>query len=135
MPRFSQQSFSKLSTCHVDLQSLFFEVIKCFDCTILEGYRSISEQEQDYAKGLSKLHKGKHNDSPSMAVDVTPYPIDFNNEKLSIWFGGYVMGIAQKLYDEGKMTHKIRWGGSWDGVGKIDTASQLQDWDHFELIA
>jgi len=134
MPKFSQESFSKLSTCHHDLQILFFEVIKYTDCTILQGYRSLADQEQDYAKGLSKLHKGKHNTQPSMAVDVAPYPIDFNDKLKAIWFGGYVLGIAEMLKSQGKMTHAVRWGGSWDGLGELDTAKQLQDQDHFELL-
>ena len=136
MPKFSQESFSKLSTCHSDLQALFYEVIKFFDCTILEGYRNEADQEAAYAKGNTKLHwpHGKHNANPSMAVDVTPYPIDFNNEKLAIWFGGYVLGIAQKLKDEGKMSNSVRWGGSWDGLGKLDRPGQLNDAGHFELV-
>lgn len=136
MPKFSQDSFSKLATCHPDLQSLFYEVIKFFDCTILEGYRNQEDQEKAFSSGHSKLHypSGKHNHQPSMAVDVTPYPIDFNDAKLAIWFGGYVLGIAQKLKDEGKITHAIRWGGSWDGLGKIDRAGQLNDACHFELV-
>ena len=81
MPRFSQESFSKLSTCHQDLQILFYEVIKSFDCTILEGYRNEQDQEKAFKEGNSKLHwpNGKHNSSPSRAVDVSPYPIDWNN--------------------------------------------------------
>jgi len=136
MPRFSDESFSKLSSCHHDLQVLFYEVIKTFDCTILEGYRNQDDQEADFAAGRSKLHypNGKHNSQPAMAVDVTPYPINFGNEKLSIWFGGYVLGIAQKLKDEGKMEHSVRWGGAWDGLGKLDTSKQLNDSEHFELI-
>jgi peptidoglycan L-alanyl-D-glutamate endopeptidase CwlK len=136
MPKFSQESFSKLSTCHPDLQCLFYEVIKNFDCTIIEGYRNQADQEKDYAAGKTKLHypEGKHDRQPSTAVDVMPYPVDWNNNHLSLWFGGYVMGIAQKLKDEGKMTHAIRWGGAWDGLGKLDTKAQLDDADHFELI-
>lgn len=136
MPKFSQASFSKLATCHQDLQTLFYEVIKNYDCTILQGYRNQVDQEKAFAEGNTKLHypNGKHNHNPSMAVDVTPYPVDFNNSKLAIWFGGYVCGIAQKLKDEGKMTHSIRWGGAWNGLGDLDTAHQLNDADHFELI-
>lgn len=136
MPMFSKESFSKLSSCHHDLQVLFFEVIKSFDCTVLVGYRNEVDQEIAFASGTTKLHypHGKHNSQPSLAVDVTTYPIDFNNDKLSIWFGGYVLGIAQRLKDEGKMTHSIRWGGAWDGLGKLDTSKQLDDADHFELV-
>jgi peptidoglycan LD-endopeptidase CwlK len=136
MPKFSQSSFSKLSTCHSDLQALFYEVIKYYDCTILEGYRNQEDQEKAFASGHTKLHwpNGKHNHQPSMAVDVTPYPIDFDNNKTAFWFGGYVMGIAQKLKDEGKITHSIRWGGAWDGINKFNTPGMLNDLVHFELI-
>lgn len=136
MPKFSQASFSKLSTCHPDLQALFYEVVKYFDCTILEGYRNEIDQETAFANGSTKLHfpHGKHNSQPSMAVDVAPYPVRFSDEKLAIWFGGYVLGIAQKLKDEGKITHGVRWGGSWDGLGKLDRPGQLSDADHFELV-
>ena len=84
MPKFSQASFSKLATCHIDLQCLFYEVIKYFDCTILEGYRNEVDQDKAFASGHTKLHwpNGKHNRNPSMAVDVTPYPVDFANNKL-----------------------------------------------------
>ena len=55
MPKFSQESFSKLSTCHPDLQALFYEVIKYFDCTIIEGYRNQAEQEQAFKDGELKI--------------------------------------------------------------------------------
>lgn len=136
MPKFSQDSFSKLATCHMDLQVLFYEVIKSFDCEILEGYRSQADQEQDFKDGRTKLRwpDGKHNKQPSMAVDAGPYPIEWLNTKLFYWFAGYVLGIAQKLKDEGKMTHTVRWGGSWDGLGKFDGPNQLKDLVHFELV-
>jgi peptidoglycan L-alanyl-D-glutamate endopeptidase CwlK len=136
MPKFSQSSFSKLSTCHPDLQVLFYEIIKYFDCTILEGYRNEEDQEKAFRTGNTKLHypHGNHNKTPSLAVDVAPYPINFSDTKLSLWFGGYVMGIAQRLKEEGKMTHSVRWGGSWDGLGKLVRAGQLNDANHFELI-
>ncbi len=135
MARFSKSSFTKLSTCHNDLQVLFYEVIKSFDCTILDGYRNQQEQDLAFAEGRSKLQwpNGKHNHQPSMAVDATPYPIDFNNIKRSYWFAGYVMGIAQRLKDEGKMEHSIRYGGDWNMDDNIDNET-FRDLVHFELI-
>lgn len=136
MPRFSQASLSKLSTCHIDLQVLFFEVIKSFDCTIIVGYRNEADQERAFSEGKTKLHwpDGKHNRLPSMAVDVAPYPIDWNNSNRMYWFAGYVMGIAQKLKDEGKITHAVRFGGDWNSDKDI-TDNKFQDLVHFELIA
>lgn len=135
MPKFSQESFSKLSTCHPDLQALFYEVIKSFDCMILEGYRNQVDQDLAFKEGRSKLQwpNGKHNHQPSMAVDVTPYPVNFNDIKRLYWFAGYVMGIAQKLKDDGKMSHSVRYGGDWDGNVE-DINQHFRDMQHFELI-
>ncbi len=135
MPKFGQSSFSKLSTCHPDLQALFFEVIKNFDCSVIEGHRPEVEQDLYFEKGTTKLKwpHGKHNAQPSMAVDVSPYPIAWNNTKRFYWFAGYVMGIAQKLKDEGKMTHSVRYGGDWDGDDDIDD-NAFADLVHFELV-
>jgi peptidoglycan L-alanyl-D-glutamate endopeptidase CwlK len=134
MPKFSQASFSKLSTCHQDLQVLFYEVIKYFDCTIIEGYRNQEDQEKAFAAGNTKLHwpNGKHNRQPSMALDAAPYPVDWKNEKRMYWFAGYVMGIAQKLNSEGKMTHALRYGGDWDSDKNINNEN-FKDLVHFEL--
>lgn len=135
MPKFSPSSFTKLSTCHLDLQALFFEVIKNFDCTIIEGYRDEAAQEKAFANGNTLLHwpHGKHNHQPSMAVDAAPYPIDWNNDKRCYWFAGYVMGIAQKLKDEGKMTHAVRYGGDWNRDFEI-VDNKFNDLVHFELM-
>lgn len=135
MPKFSQDSFSKLSTCHIDLQTLFYEVVKTFDCQILDGHRNQVDQEQDFIAGHTKLHfpYGKHNTLPSNAVDVSPFPVDWKNTKRFYWFAGYVIGIAQKLKDEGKINHSISWGGNWDGNIELNEQS-FNDLVHFEII-
>lgn len=135
MPRFSNSSFSKLTTCHVDLQVLFCEIVKTFDCKILQGFRNQEEQEAAFEDGNTKLKwpDGKHNRMPSMAVDVAPYPIDFKNIKRFYWFGGYVLGIAQKLKEEGRISHSVRFGGDWDSDKNIDDENFL-DLLHFELV-
>ena len=46
----------------------------------------------------------KHNKLPSKAVDVAPYPIDWNDPDRFYHFAGYVRGIAEG------MGIKIRWG-------------------------
>lgn len=135
MPKFSQASFSKLSTCHMELQTLFYEVVRSFDCTILEGYRNEADQEVAFNHGNTQLHypHGKHNKQPSMAVDVAPYPLDWKNIKRFYWFAGYVMGIAERLKQEGKMTYSIRFGGDWDRDKDINDQT-FNDLVHFELV-
>ncbi len=135
MPRFSKESFSQLSTCHIDLQTLFYEVIKTFDCKILQGHRGQADQEAAFKLGNTQLHypNGKHNSIPSNAVDVAPYPVDWKNNNRFYWFSGYVMGIAQKLKDEGKISHSIRYGGDWNRDMEIKD-NKFQDLVHFEIV-
>lgn len=75
--KFSKRSLSNLGECHLKLQIIFNTIIKYFDCTILDGHRGEKEQNEAFHKGTSKLKfpKSKHNKLPSLAVDVTPYPI------------------------------------------------------------
>jgi len=98
MPRFSTKSKSKLHTCDERLIDLFNEVVKHFDCTVIEGHRGKERQNAAYNKGNSKLKfpNGKHNKSPSIAVDVAPYPIDWNDRDRFHYFSGYVLGIASQ---------------------------------------
>jgi len=126
---FSKQSLANLKTCDKRLQKLFNEVIKHFDCSIIGGYRSNSEQEYFFKKGLTKLRGGesKHNLQLSQAVDVCPYPIDWNNHKRYILLAGYVKGIASQ------MNIKIRWGGDWDS-DNIMKDQTFNDLPHFEII-
>jgi peptidoglycan L-alanyl-D-glutamate endopeptidase CwlK len=51
MPKFSEKSAEKLNTCHPDLVRLFQEVVKYFDCTILEGMRGRERQERFFREG------------------------------------------------------------------------------------
>lgn len=135
MPKFSQDSFSKLSTCDHDLQVLFFEVIKTYDCKILEGYRNQEDQEKAFNSGHSKLHfpHGKHNHQPSYAVDAAPYPLDWNDKLRFYHFAGYVLAVADQLKSQGKMTKGIRWGGNWDMDNDL-MDNKFSDLGHFELI-
>ena len=132
---FSIESKKLLSSCHPELQVLFYEVIKHFDCKVTEGHRGQAEQDKAFAEGKSKLKypNGNHNATPSNAVDVYPYPIEMNNTSRFYWFGGFVMGVAEMLYLQGKMTRKIRYGGDWDGDKDINDQT-FNDLVHFELL-
>jgi peptidoglycan L-alanyl-D-glutamate endopeptidase CwlK len=134
MARFSWDSWHKLSTCDNRIKFLFGEVIKYYDCTIIEGARSQDRQEELYRQGLSKLHfpKSKHNAQPlSLAVDVIPFPIDWSDSEQMLHFAGFVQGLG--LYHG----INIRWGGSWEGIGKLNKdyyKNPFNDLVHFELV-
>lgn len=128
MPKFSQRSKARLATCDRRLQSLFNEVIQHVDCSILEGHRDEETQDEYYADGKSKLMwpQSRHNRTPSLAVDVAPWPIDWSNADRFIYFAGIVMGIAEG------MALPIRWGGDWNRNYDPSDESFL-DLVHFEI--
>ncbi len=135
MPAFGSQSLKILTTADTELQILFNEVIKFIDCQILEGFRNEQDQEKAFEKGNSKLHwpNGKHNHLPSLALDVSPYPIEWNNLSRFYWFAGIVIGTSIQLKLQGKMTHNIRYGGDWNRNYDITDEKGLRDLVHFEL--
>lgn len=136
MPKFSQESISRLSSCHLDLQTLFYEVVRNFDCTIIEGHRGQEAQDKAFADGKSKLKwpQGNHNSSPSLACDAAPFPMpEWKNIPDFIYFGGYVFGVANQLFQNGKMAHRIRYGGDFNMNYRISDGN-FKDFIHFELI-
>lgn len=135
MPTYSQTSKDRLSTCHKDLRMIFNTVIAHFDCSILQGHRGEQDQNEAYRNGKSQLKfpESKHNKSPSMAVDVAPYPIDWEDRERFYYFAGYVMGVADMLHGEGLISHRLRYGGDWNRDTQVKDNS-FDDLPHFELV-
>ncbi len=132
MYKFSNRSLQKLNTCTSSLQDLFNEVIKDFDCTIVEGHRSKKKQNEYFDKGKSRIRypNGKHNRYPSLAVDVAPYlngSVSWDMRHC-LYFAGVVMGTARM------MGIKIRFGGDWNRNNEPITDQSFQDLVHFEEI-
>jgi peptidoglycan L-alanyl-D-glutamate endopeptidase CwlK len=136
MPKFSPQSLSKIQTCHLDLQVIFFEIIKNFDCMVTEGHRNQIDQDSYFAQRKTQLKfpHGNHNSMPSNAIDVIPCPVDYLNTAHFNFFAGYVLGVANRLKEEGKISHSIRWGGAWNGNFQEIPEKGFQDLPHYELI-
>jgi peptidoglycan L-alanyl-D-glutamate endopeptidase CwlK len=128
MPRFGSRSINRLKTCDQKLQELFYEVVKHFDCSIIEGNRGEERQNKAYADGKSKVKypNGKHNKFPSVAVDVAPYPIDWSDRDRFHYFGGFVLGVAKQ------MGMNIRWGGDWNQDTETKD-NKFDDLVHFEI--
>ena len=128
MARFGNKSKKHLKTCDERLQTLFSEVVKVFDCSILVGHRGEEDQNKAYADGNSQVKwpKGKHNKKPSSAVDVAPYPIDWEDRERFSYFAGFVKGVAYRL------NIPLRWGGDWDGDNDLSD-NNFDDLVHFEL--
>ena len=147
MPTFGKRSKRNLATADIRLQELFEEVVKYFDCSVIYGTRTKEEQFDLYKQGR-KLIDGNwvktgqqpivtncdgliklsnHNYSPSKAVDVVPYPVDFGDTRRFYMFIGFVRGIATM------MGIKVRAGADWDGDTQVKDQT-FNDLAHFELI-
>jgi peptidoglycan L-alanyl-D-glutamate endopeptidase CwlK len=138
---FGKKSLEKLATCHPDLQKIMTRAINTTDVDfgISEGYRPLYRQKQLYEAGLSKIdgikNKGMHNYEPSFAVDIYAYydgKAKYNSHHLC-YLAGFIMKIASELLEAGEITHGLRWGGNWDGDGKILLDQSFDDMPHFEL--
>ena len=127
MPQFGPKSKRKLSTIHPDLQRVCNEVIKWYDYTVLVGHRGREAQDEAFDKGRSKLKwpRSKHNQTPSLAVDVAPYPVDWNDHGRFHLLAGYMLHAAAQL------GIRLRWGGDWDGNPR--TKNNFNDLPHFEI--
>jgi peptidoglycan L-alanyl-D-glutamate endopeptidase CwlK len=124
-------------------------VVLHYDCTIIEGHRDMVTQNSYYNQGRSKVRwpDGKHNKSPSQAVDAAPYisgrgipwpkaPTDWNDSgqrntyikdtNQFYHFAGFVIGMAETL------DIPIRWGGDWD-MDNDFRDNKFDDLVHFEL--
>ena len=128
MAKFGRKSRERLETCHEDLQDLFNEVIKHVDCSVLEGHRGQERQDKLYDEGKTKVKypNGRHNKLPSNAVDVVPYPVDWDDTDRMYYFAGFVKGLAYS------MGIPIRWGGDWNDNTEVKDTN-IKHKPHFEL--
>jgi len=151
MYKFGDKSLRQYNTLHRDLQIILSEAIKIIDFSILEGIRTTERQKKLFKEGRSKLdgvnkkskHQGKKDKEGnfvSFAVDIMPYKKGTNafsgkqKDKNRFYFlMGIIKGITQKLIDENKITHNVRFGLDWDGDFQFDDQS-FDDLPHMELI-
>lgn len=128
MPKFSKRSLARLASCEARLQMVCNAAIERTDFTVLCGYRGEAEQNDAFERGMSKLRypQSKHNAWPSRAVDLAPWPIDWENI-------GRFKTLMDIVAEEGKrLGVKLRFGWDWNGNGKPD--EKFLDWPHVELV-
>ncbi len=152
MPKFGKTSTSRLDSCHKDLQTVMNEVIKYFDCSIISGHRPPEDQFELFKKGRKEQdgkwviaskgkvvtykdgyeRKSKHNENPSHAVDVVPYPVDWKDERRMDYFAGFVMAIAKIFKNKGIIDHDVVWGADWND-NTILNDHKFIDRPHFQI--
>lgn len=120
MARFSKISGQRLSTCDNELITLMNSCIAEYDFSVLCGHRGEAEQNKAFNEGKSKLKypNSKHNSYPSKAVDIAPYPIDWNDI-------GRFKELAEIVKKKAKeLGIEIEWGGDW---------GKFKDYPHWQL--
>ena len=160
MYRLSRKSTEILTLAHEDLQTLFLEGIKDspIDFSIIFSHRSQEKQFELYQTGRQLVgetwvikdrehvvtfkdgykKKSKHNHSPALAVDFCAYIGKASWDPVHLAaIGGHLMGVANRLYREGKIKNKMRWGADWNNNGVLVNKDNLEgfvDLPHIEII-
>jgi len=124
MPRFGRSSKERLKGVDAKLVNVANELIKLMDVTVIEGLRSQERQNELVAQGKSKTKFGKH--VAGKALDLAPYPIDWEDRERFHYMGGLIRGIGHSLGVD------VRWGGDWDSDGEIADNS-FDDLVHVEI--
>jgi len=130
--RFGRRSKRELATVAERLQSLANIVLVIKDHSIIKGHRNKQDQNEAFDLGTSKLRwpDGKHNQCPSMAMDVQTYPRpddeqELREEQL------YLLGLYRAA---GHCHHiTIRTGADWDQDGEISD-NGFDDFFHVEIV-
>ena len=123
--RFGKRSKERLKGVDHRLIMILDELIKIMDVTIIEGLRSAKRQEQLLKKGATKVKYSKHMEGK--AVDLAPYPIDWEDRDTFHYMAGMVRGIGHLL------NIKVRVGADWDSDGNTKDNS-FDDLVHIELV-
>ena len=124
MPKFGKRSKERLRGVDTRLVNVLNELIKIMDVTIIEGLRSKQRQEILLKEGKTKTKFSKHIEGK--AVDLAPYPIDWEDRDRFHYMGGMIRGIAKQL------NVPVRWGGDWDGDGETKD-NKFDDLVHVEI--
>ena len=128
------RSKSNLKGVHPDLVKVVERAITLTtqDFTVIEGVRTTQRQQELYAQGRTKpgskvtnadgvKNKSNHQakaDGYGHAVDIVPYPVDWNTTSK---FRAIADAMKQAAKD---LDVKMEWGGDW---------TKLVDLPHFEV--
>lgn len=157
MPNLSQTSLNRLAGVHPSLVKVIERAIVTTeqDFMVLEGLRTREEMMINYGKGrsaaeceakgvpgsyarphLSKVtwlndpfnsNHGVRPDGFGHAVDLVPYPIDFNTSSKYDAIAKAMMAASEEL------NVPIRWGADWNRNGVPHERGET-DLGHFELV-
>ena len=137
---FSARSLHNLQGVHPKLVAVVKRALEIspIDFTVLEGVRSQERQNELWAQGRTKPGSvvtwiqstgthGVQKDGYGHAVDLAPFPIDWNDHKRFDQLANTMFAAAKEL------GVTLRWGGNWDMDATIHERGE-SDRPHFELV-
>ncbi len=154
MYKAGKRTKENMDTCHDDLKLVVSEAFKVsqVDFTVIEGSRSTERQQMLFDTGKSQVNpsaytpqvlikKGKHIVNKYRAKS---HAFDFivhvpGKPKLAydglhlMYLVGVFTSVGKRLYNEGRITHKIRSGTNWDMDGELKYDQNFYDAPHIEL--
>lgn len=133
MPGFDAADLARLERLHPLLKQLFVEARKQTAFTIRDTNRGRADQEAAFKAKRSTVHFGDsaHNWSPSLAADIYPLPVKFDDPGYAKLFVPLQIGILKPL--AAKLNIAIRQGIDWNRNG-ILTDDKWDDLPHVELF-
>ena len=133
MFEFGPKSLKELGTCRYDLKRIAHAVLKLKDHSVIKGHRNQAEQDVAFfaSPPRSKLRwpDGKHNQNPSIAMDVKTWPVPETEAALredQLYLLGLYVGVAN---GQGLT---LRTGADWDRDGEI-ADNGFDDFFHVEI--
>ncbi len=144
MARYGRVSTGRLEGVHPFIvDTCLIVVAKHIDNSVIYGPRTWEQQkvlvEQGFSKTMNSMHLPRHSETGeklpldqggmSWAVDLAPYPINWNDLNRFIYLGSAMLAIAKEIFPDGWW---MRWGGDWDGDTMFDD-QKFMDYAHLEL--
>lgn len=128
---FGKRSIESLTFVHPKLLQIVHRALELSvtDFSVIEGHRGRIAQETAYKLGNTKVQypNSAHNQMPSLAVDLIPYPFKSWND-----IEGFKQ-IADAMFQAAaELECEIRWGGDFNRDGD-KTKTDAWDKPHFEL--
>lgn len=130
MAMYGRLSMLNLDGVHPMLKNWGMRLVKVFDHKVVSGVRDLATQRRYVELGVSKTMNSKHliqHDGYGHALDLAPYPVNFNHTRDFDVLAGYGMMLAHE------MNIPLRWGGDWDSDKTVYDQS-FNDLGHFELV-
>lgn len=126
--KLGQRSLDRLKGVNPSLVAVFKRACETmpFDVTVLEGLRSYERQQELLKKGATKVSVSRH--MSGNALDIAPYPIDWNDLERFRILAKHMFSAAQEL------GITIRWGATWlSHYEEPIKWAKFLDAPHFEL--